>query len=48
MLPWGLNNRVMTDKCELTAKHGFSYVCDEFKHSVNKLGLFDDAKWIVA
>jgi len=32
----------------MTAEHAFSYLCDEFKHSVNESGHLDDAKQIVS
>jgi hypothetical protein len=32
----------------MTAEHGFCYLCDEFKHSVNKPGRLDDAKQVLS
>ena len=42
----GTRTKARTIKWDMTAKHAFSCLCDELKHSVDESGRLDDAKQI--
>lgn len=44
MSSWGTTTEEWTEKSTMTAVQAFSWVCDEFKCSVNKSECLDDLK----
>jgi hypothetical protein len=44
----GWRTRARTDKCDMTAEHAFSWLCDVLMHSIDKSGRLADAKQIAS